>query len=178
MRYSNSLGGLALLSLLALAPRAGVAQSSPPPQAAKAPQPARLTTRQLAQLRWIVGDWRGSGTNGTVQSPFYERYRFVDDSTLLVESFADSTFGLVTETARWELRGGRLANAGTGAQWVAVRLDSRGADFAPVARARNTFRWARAQGAGARPAEWRATISPTENAAASAQKHYRMQRVR
>ena len=169
----------AVLFALALATAAPAVVGAQPPRTPRAPTAARLSVRDLARLRWIVGDWRGMGADGTSQAPFFERYRFADDSTLLVESFADSTWRTVTETARWELRGGRLANAGTGAQWMAVRLDARAVDFAPVARARNSFRWARVNGdKAARAAEWRATISWSDAAGAPQQRVYRMERVR
>jgi hypothetical protein len=143
--------------------------------------PATIARAQLASLAWIVGDWWGEGAAGTVQAPFFERYRFADDSTLLVESFADSAFARPTETTRWELRGGRLGNPGDGARWVAVSLDSAGVRFAPVARARNSFTWRRAEGTAAtaaRPAEWVAVIESADAAGAPQRRTYRMARVR
>src|SRR5690349_7434643 len=150
---------LAILATCALLAPPTFAPTPLAAQAATVPAAARLATRDLAKLRWIVGDWRGTGVDGTAQPPFFERYRFADDSTLLVESFEDSTWSRVSETTRYELRGGRFGNVGTGARCVAVAIDSLGASFAPVAKARNTFRWARDAGAGRRPREWRATIS-------------------
>ena len=136
-------------------------------------RPATLRTADLRTLQWIVGTWRGSGDG---QAPFYERYRFVDDSTLLVESFKDSTVAQVTESSRYELRGGRFANAApaNGAQWVAVRLTNGAVTFAPVRRARNRFIW--------RPVsadEWSAELAwpPTDASGAGARtRTYRMVR--
>ncbi|MFL5384096.1 MAG: hypothetical protein ACJ8GN_16360 [Longimicrobiaceae bacterium] len=131
---------------LALAALPLVACDPPPPEPRPAPtpagadvgvQPARITVRDLRRLRWIEGSWRGSGVG---QAPFYERYRFADDSTLVVDSFADSTLASVTDSTRFELRGARLGNPGT-VRWVASRLDDRAVDFVPVAGARNTFTW-------------------------------------
>jgi hypothetical protein len=142
MRRSTATPVLAALAALAAAacgppPRAPAAPAPAPPAAA--PQAAaRLTRADLRGLRWIEGSWRGSGAG---QAPFYERYRFVDDSTLVVDSFADSTLAPVGESTRFELRGGRLGNAGTAVRWVASRLDARSVDFVPVAGARNTFTW-------------------------------------
>ena len=42
------------------------------------PAPKEITRADLAKLRWIVGTWRGTG--GDV-APFYERYKFENDST-------------------------------------------------------------------------------------------------
>ena len=164
-------------ALVLLAPLAGAPFAAGAQPAAAPPAAARVTVRQLAQLRWLAGDWRGAGTAGTTQAPFYERYRFVDDSTLTVETFADSTWRTVSETSRWELRGGRLGNVGDGARWVATRVDSLGAEFAPTARARNTFRWARAPRSGRRPATWQATITPLGQPAPRSSQ-YLMTRVR
>jgi hypothetical protein len=164
--------GLAALAVAPLAARAQAPASAAPATPAT---PARVTPQQFAQLRWIVGDWRGSGTAGTRQAPFYERYRLANDSTLLVESFADSTWRRLTETTRFELRGGRLGNAGTGPQWTATAIDSLGVSFGPVARVRNTFRWERAAGTGRRPSAWRATITPAGGAGS---RYYLMERVK
>ena len=122
-----------LLVALAAAPAAAQGRAVPL-------HPTRVTRADLARLRWIAGTWRGVGDG---QAPFYERYRFADDSTLLVETFADSTLARVTETARYELRGGRLADDGE--LWVAVAIDARSVQFAPVpgGGARNDFAWRR-----------------------------------
>ena len=171
VRYAV-LGGLLLHALAATASAGAQSAGAPPARTA-----ARLTSRDLARLRWIVGDWRGTGVDGTNQAPFFERYRFADDSTLLVESFDDSTWRAPSEVTRYELRATFFGNDGTGARWVAVGIDSLGVDFAPVARARNIFRWGRAAGSGRRPAEWRATIAWVGKGGVREQRHYRMERV-
>jgi len=140
-RISTSLRARICVSGLLLAPALLGAQQNPPVAKGEvAPAPAVLNAGALAKLRWIVGTWRGTGTDVPA---FYERYRLVDDSTLEVETFADSTLARVTETSRYELRGGRLANIGTGPRWVAVRLDDSLAAFVPLERARNRFEWRR-----------------------------------
>lgn len=142
MLHSTMTPALAAFAALAVAtcdpvPRAGpppaMAPSSASPRAA-----ARITPREFRRLRWIEGSWRGSGDG---QAPFYERYRFADDSTLIVDSFPDSTLASVTESTRFELRGGRLGNASTTTRWVASRLDGRAVDFVPEVGVRNTFTW-------------------------------------
>jgi hypothetical protein len=146
--------------------------------AAAPPRAQRITVRELRQLRWIVGDWRGEGTQGTTQAPFFERYRFADDSTLLVESSADSTWSRSTETSRFALRGGRFGNEGTGALWVATTLDSVSVRFLPVAHARNSFTWGRQANIGA-TLEWTAVIeTPVAGHDLPRRRHYLMRRVR
>lgn len=129
---------LVVIALVACDPPPSAYPVKPVPTATSpGAQAARLSVRDLRRLRWIEGSWRGSGDG---QAPFYERYRFADDSTLVVDSFADSTLATVSESTRFELRGGRLGNPGA-ARWVASRLDGRAVDFVPVAGARNTFTW-------------------------------------
>jgi hypothetical protein len=161
--------------LVALASQVGRAQAPSAAPTASPPVAARLGPRDLGRLRWIVGDWRGVGTAGTTQAPFYERYRLADDSTLVMEGFPDSTFGTASETTRYELRTGRLADAG--GRWTAVRLDSLGVEFAAVSGARNGFRWERAPGAGARPRAWQATILSGDRSGTVRQRHYRLERL-
>jgi hypothetical protein len=136
-------------------------------------QALRLRVSDLRALRWIAGTWRGSGDG---QAAFYERYRFLDDSTLLVESFRDSTLASVTESTRYELRAGRFSNAvpdgGNAPQWVAERLERGAITFAPGRRASNYFTW--------RPAsanEWAADLVwPATRGASPRTRTYRMER--
>lgn len=65
---------------------------------------------ELRQLRWLAGRWRGSDS---AQLVFYEEYRFVDDSTIAMRGFADSTFARTTDSSTIALRGGRLVSSGS-----------------------------------------------------------------
>jgi hypothetical protein len=123
----------AVVTVLAAALAAACSPPAGPPF--RDPRPARVTVAELQRLRWILGDWRGTGTN---QPAFYERYRFEDDSTLVVESFVDSSFSTVTEAARFALRGGRL---GPDARSAAARIDARSVTFAPQTAGRNWYQW-------------------------------------
>jgi hypothetical protein len=102
-------------------------------------KPAKLTTSDLQKLRWIEGTWRGTGD---VDKPFFERYRFENDSTLTVDSFADETLAEVKDTTRFELKDGEFGGGSQGSRYVAVSLDDRGIEFGPAANVRNSFRWA------------------------------------
>ncbi len=64
----------------------------------------RITTADLQKLKWIEGTWRGTGE---VQPPFFERYHFENDSTLVMEELADETLNQVTKTTRYELKENR-----------------------------------------------------------------------
>src|SRR5688572_2653206 len=88
----------ALLVLLfaAACKRSPIAQTNRP--AAK-----NFSTAHISKLRWIEGTWRGSGVD---QAPFFERYRFENESTLAVDSFPDEKLDKVEDTSRFELKDG------------------------------------------------------------------------
>ncbi|MBD0373849.1 MAG: hypothetical protein ICV60_23760 [Pyrinomonadaceae bacterium] len=139
-------------------------------EASQQPVPKRITTSELKNLRWIEGTWRGTGDG---QQPFFERYHFENDSTLVVESFSDETLSKVTETARYELKDGQFGNSGDGPRWVATKFDNDSITFEPVARARNQFRWERQSND-----VWKAVLTwPASQNNPAKQKVYQMERV-
>ena len=131
--------------------------------------PQAITQQQFSSLRWLAGKWVGSGVD---QGPFFERYSFSDDSTLIVDSFADSTFGPVTESARYELRGGVLANTGV-MRWTAVRIAGDSVVFVPLLKARNGFVWRRDDAN-----RWTAVITWTAKDGKAARRVYDMRRAK
>lgn len=172
MRISTSLTVCILAGLLASAELR--AQSN----LATLPMATRVTAADLAQLRWIEGDWSGTAIAGQAEDSFFKRYRFVNATTLLVESFADSTFGAPTDSARYELRFGRFGNTGRGQRWAASRMDSLGVAFAPVARTRSRVSWTRTAGTEMPSQSWESSIRFTDPAGTPQEWRYRMQRVR
>jgi hypothetical protein len=113
-----------------------------------------FTADDFRQLRWLAGRWQGFQPDG---GKFYEEYRVVNDSTLAMFSYPDSTFGRASDSSRVQLRGKTVSNESLSAQWVATRVDSTGADFAPVRGARNSFTWARESATA-----WNATLRWTD----------------
>ena len=103
------------------------------------PAAGKYALKDFVSLAWLVGSWRGRLPDG---GSFYERYRWVDDSTIKMRSFKDDTFSKATDSARITLRAGTVADEG-GARWLATRLDSTGVDFASEHDASNNFTWAR-----------------------------------
>jgi hypothetical protein len=101
------------------------------------PKPKLFTAADLQKLRWIEGSWRGTGVN---QVPFFERYRFENSTTLAVDGLEGDK---VTETTRFELKDGEFGGGNEGSRWVATAIDENSITFAPVAKARNWFRWER-----------------------------------
>ena len=106
----------------------------------QAPKPATLTAADLQKLRWIEGSWRGTGID---QPPFFERYKFENDTTLVIDSFDDEKLTKVTDTTRYELKDGEFGGGSGGARYVATALDDNAITFEPVVKVRNSFIWKR-----------------------------------
>lgn len=129
------------------------------PDSMVAVPPARVdsgtfTIDEFRGLAWLHGRWRGFMPDGRT---FFEEYEFVDDSTILMRAFVDSSFTTPSDSARITLRGGTVASQGPGARWVATRLDATGADFAPQRGAGNAFTWSREDST-----KWNAVIRWTD----------------
>ena len=120
-------------------------------------------------LRWLEGRWRGTLPQGGY---FYEQYRSLDDSTIAMHAFADSTFTRATDSARLSLRNAVIANDGIGARWVATRIDSSSVEFVPRVGASNGFGWTRES-----PTRWTATLHGTDSAGRTQHTVYSMERV-
>lgn len=64
----------------------------------------------------------------------------INDSTLRVKSFADSTLAVVDDTTSYSLRGGRFTNYDRPRRYVAKAIDATQIEFIPV-NATNGFIW-------------------------------------
>lgn len=106
----------------------------------QAPTPKTLTAGDLQKLRWIEGSWRGTGVN---QPPFFERYRFENDTTLAVDHLEDETLAKVTSTSRYELKDGEFRDASGRPGHVATSLDDSSITFEPLSAGSNSFIWKR-----------------------------------
>ena len=95
--------------------------------------PKTITTADLQKLKWIEGTWRGTGET---QSPFFESYRFENDSTLVMEELADESLK-VNSTTRYELKNGHFGTDSA----VATAFDDTSVTFSPLIAGRNSFTW-------------------------------------
>jgi hypothetical protein len=130
-------------------------------------QPIKVTRQQFGQLRWIDGQWRGSG--GAYPS-FFEEYRFLNDSTIRMRAFSDSTFRTVTDSSTIALRNGTIQSGSGRLAYdviefspTRVRFARRGATGGGHTFARNSAN------------EWTATLHPS--APGGQATIYRMRRI-
>src|ERR1041384_6665893 len=159
MKYRVTTFAVLLVLLFAACKRSPLAQTNRP--AAK-----NLSTADISKLRWIEGTWRGSGAD---QAPFFERYRFENDSTLAVDSFPDEKLDKIEDTSRFELKDGKFGNG----SYVASSIDDNGINFEPVANAKNSFRWERVSNNA-----WKATLKwPAEGNKPARERVYNMERI-
>lgn len=144
------------------------ASPSVTPTTLQSPVPKHITPTDLAKLRWIEGTWRGTG--GDVP-PFYERYKFENDSTLVVETLTDETLKTVSDTSRFELKDGQFGNNEGAAGSVATALDDNSVTFAPTGKARNFFRFQHEA-----ENSWKAILNWTDKNGAAKERIYAMER--
>ncbi len=130
--------GVFLVTACAQKPAATPPQSSATPSK---PILKNITPADLAKLRWIEGSWRGTGD---IDKPFYERYKFENETTLSVESFEDEAFSKSTDVSRFELKDGEFGSTDAdGRRSAASAIDENSVTFEPVAKSRNRFRFQR-----------------------------------
>jgi hypothetical protein len=135
-------------------------------QQTQTPKPKLITTADLQKLRWIEGSWRGTGGG---QPPFFERYRFENDTTLAVDTIED---GKVTETTRFELKHGEFGQSDDGARSVATAIDENSITFEPVTKGHNSFRFQRVTADS-----WKAVLNwPATNDKPARERVYNMKR--
>jgi len=143
-------------------------QSSPVASVTRSPVPKQITPADLTKLRWIEGAWRGTG--GEVP-PFYERYKFENESTLLVETLEDESLSKVTDVSRFELKDGHFGSGTDASGSVATALDDNSISFAPLGKG-NFFRFQRES-----DNSWKAILNWTDKNGAPKERVYLMERL-
>jgi len=104
----------------------------------------------LGKLRWMEGTWKATASG---EQTFYERYKFLNDSTIEITYYNDSTFSRATGNGRVYLSVGRIYHTFGPGRWGATTVDSAGVYFVPQTNAQNTFAWSRKSGDA-----WTATL--------------------
>ncbi|HKO44877.1 MAG TPA: hypothetical protein VJU84_16480 [Pyrinomonadaceae bacterium] len=167
-RFIAALAVVSLMFLIGACGSSTQSNQSSAQTASPSPQPKTITAADLSKLRWIEGSWRGTGD---IDKPFYERYRFENDTTLLVESFEDEKFGKVTEASRFELKDGHFGKTEGESGSVATAFDDNSITFSPLGKARNSFRFQRESADG-----WKAVLNWKDSSGAPKERVYKMER--
>lgn len=113
-----------------------VSPATATPAASQAPTPKQITAADLKQLRWIAGTWRGTGDG---VATFYERYKFENDTTLVVETLTDETLSKAEDASRFELKEGSFGHSERESGSVATGLDDHSITFAPARQSAKFF---------------------------------------
>ena len=143
----------------------GSSEATHTPQSVK-----KFTIEDLKKLRWLEGTWRGTGDD---TQPFFERYRFENDSTLAIESFETEKLEKITDTTRYELKDGEFGGGNEGFRWIASEIDDKSVTFVPVTKARNSFRWEQVS-----KDEWKAVLNwPATADKPARERIYKMERL-
>lgn len=120
------------------------------PLAAQQKTAPHVTLVQFQELRWLSGAWRGSGG---AYPAFFEEYRVLDDSTIVMRSFPDSTFTRASDSSNIEWRSGVVVNRSANSASIAIELSGTSVHFAREGATRGGFTFSR-QSAD----QWTATL--------------------
>jgi hypothetical protein len=115
---------------------------------------ANVSREQFKQLEWIAGTWRGSGG---AYPAFFEQYRFVNDTTIQMRAFADSTLSKTTDSSLIQWLGNTIRSGHEKPQYVVIEFTPTSVRFRqPGATAGgHTFTRVSAD-------EWTATLHPAK----------------
>jgi hypothetical protein len=132
------------------------------------PGPANVSRQQFRELRWIAGTWRGSGG---AYPAFFEEYKVLDDSTIKMRSFSDSTLRVPTDSSMIEWRNGSVQSRSASRTYVVVTFTPSSVRFARPGAAAGGHTFTRVSAD-----EWTATLHPA--AAGGQPTVYTMRRIK
>jgi hypothetical protein len=95
-------------------------------------------TADLAKVKWLQGSWAGTAEG---EATIYQRFKFVDDSTVEINYYRDSEFGQLSGSGRLYLSVGRIYHTFGSNRWVATRIGDQGLYLVPQSTARANFAW-------------------------------------
>jgi len=104
---------------------------------AGAPRTA-FSAPDLAKVKWLQGSWVGTAEG---ESTIYQRFKFVDDSTVEITYYRDPAFGQESGTGRLYLSVGRIYHTFGSNRWVVTRIGDQGLYLVPQSTARAHFAW-------------------------------------
>lgn len=112
--------------------------------------PMKMMLADFKRLKFLEGKWRGTG----YKTPFFESYRFVNDSTIESSTSDDVTVAKLEPGSKIVFRNGSIYSEKDGrANWAVTRIDQDGFRFTAINRP-GFFVWK-----GVKPNEWTALLS-------------------
>jgi hypothetical protein len=108
------------------------------------------------------------------QNVFYERYRFVNDTTMEIEYFGkDRTLSQLKRKGSVSLVNGAILHRDESGVWAANSIDDKSVHFAPRENADNSFSWEKQSSD-----LWLARLRIPDPQGKQNEKVYRMERVK
>ena len=104
----------------------------------------------FGKLRWLAGSWAGTSDDAR---DFYEKCHIVDDTTIDITYYADSTLAHPTGTGRLYLSVGRIFHTMGPGRWGATHVGGDGVYFVPQVNSQTSLAWSRISNN-----EWTATL--------------------
>lgn len=92
----------------------------------------------LAKVKWLEGSWTGTADG---ENAIYQRFKFVDDSTVEITYYRDAAFGQPSGNGRLYLSVGRIYHTFGSNRWVVTRIGNEGLYLVPQSTARSNFAW-------------------------------------
>lgn len=99
---------------------------------------AAFAVADFAKLRWLEGSWTGTADSARA---IFERFHIVDDTTIDITYFTDSTFAHETGTGRLYLSVGHIYHTMGPRRWGATHIDDGNVYFVPQSNAQNSLAW-------------------------------------
>jgi acetyl esterase/lipase len=131
----------------------------------------QFSRSDFQNLRWLEGAWHGSDGG---PSGFYERYHFVDDTTIEIQYFGkDGSFSQMKRKGSVRLLNGAILHRDESSVWAATRIDDKSVHFKPKENASNTFSWEKQSGD-----LWLARLRIPDTEGKQKEKVYQMKRVK
>ena len=113
---------------------------------------ASVTRPQFQSVRWLVGVWRGSGG---AYPAFFEEYRLLNDSTIRMRAFTDSTLSVISDSSTIAWRDGAVESRSARSVYEAVEVTPTSIRFARQGAERGGHTFTRVSAD-----EWTATLDP------------------
>lgn len=124
--------------------------------------------KDFQKLHWLKGKWKGGAEK---ELPFFEQYQVVNDSTMAILYFKDSSFAGSPDTGWVYLQEKEIIHRSEKMLWKVTSLTNQEILFRPV-NARNRFHWLKKNNN-----EWKAVLQWNDKDGKLIEKNYTIKRI-